>query len=107
MGKRARKRREARRQSRLDRIDARQSARSERASGRQDTKQEMIKQGINPNQFASDALNLGGSILQNKLGVNPADSSDNKKLESDMPSWLIPVGLGVVGLLVVPKLMGK
>lgn len=105
MGKRARKRREARRQSRLDRIDSRQGARSERAAGRQETKQEMVKQGINPNQFASDALNLGGSILQNKLGITPPE--EKKKLDSDMPKWLVPVGLGVVGLLVIPKLMGK
>lgn len=133
-GKKARKRRgkrrDERRQFKLDKRQQRQDARFARVDARQQTKQIAYENDQNPNQWASDvadaAADFGGAYMNAKSsmfgaqlgadtnaaaiakGMNPFEGGaggaggTQKSLENSSPD-MMPLALGALGLYLVTK----
>lgn len=130
-GKKARKRRQTRRDERrqfkLDKRAQRQDARFARVDARQQTKQIAYENDQNPNQWASDvadaAADFGGAYMDakssmfgaqmqsdanqaaTKAGFNPAGAFGSKtgSESGGISPSLMPIALGALGLVLLRK----
>lgn len=112
MGQRARDRREARRNARLERKRLKQEARTTRAGMRQETRQSAYESGQNPNQFVSDLFSSGADVGSSYFDNNPnlRGSNPSQKdlsigdLSLNTGMNYLPLILGGVGLYMLMSL---
>lgn len=102
MGKRARERRAARREARLERKRIKQEGRTTRAMGRQDTKAQAYAQGIDPGAKWTALAGKGLDLIGSKSGKG-IDSSKSGNASGDSQSAFMPLIIGAAALFLLKK----
>lgn len=105
-GKKKAKRKEARRDAKLERKQMRQDARTERAAGRQSVRSDAYAAGINPNSFISDSIgsvaNAAGDVFSAKFdalgGAASKSTGKDAKKKAEPGDSTVPLVLGAAAL---------
>jgi hypothetical protein len=119
---RKKKKKQDRRDFKLQKMGVRQDAKTERTNMRQQTKQIAYENGMDPNAFIGDAIEQAGNVASSYFnsknpqgGLPPADgkSMDGNDFKRDiMPqdnkkTIFVVIGIAIAGLLAFFMLKGK